>query len=70
MKANSIENLLADQKFKIQPADENFSNYLLDCFSPFTCRTEDLQGNSEVSFGASGKLESKIKGRSWGTANL
>lgn len=60
MKANSFENLIADQIFKIQPADENIYNYFLDCFSPFTCRTENLQGNSEVSNGTPGGLESTL----------
>lgn len=58
MKANSIENLIADQIFKIQPADENISNYLLDCASPFTCRTEAYK---EVSHGTGRELESQIK---------
>ena len=62
MRANSFENLIADQKFKIQPADENISNYLLDCVSPFTDRSAmDLQINKEILNGSGGGLEVEIK---------
>ena len=42
MKANSFENLIADQKFKIQKADKDISDYLEDCHSDFTCRESTL----------------------------
>lgn len=61
MRANSFENLIADQKFKIQPADENISNYLLDCFSHFTYRGKDMEVHTEVPDGTCGRLEGKIK---------
>lgn len=48
MKANSFENLIADQKFKIQKADENISTYLRDCPSDFTCRGQILQIHSKI----------------------
>lgn len=35
MKANSFENLIADQKFKLTKADEDISDYLEDCQSDF-----------------------------------
>lgn len=35
MKANSFENLIADQIFKIQLADKDISDYLEDCPSKF-----------------------------------
>lgn len=35
MKANSFENLIADQIFKIQKADKDISDYLEDCQSDF-----------------------------------
>jgi len=38
MKANSVENLIADQIFKITKSDENISSYLIDCGSPFNCK--------------------------------
>ena len=40
MKANTIENLIADQKFKIEPADKDISDYLIDCASPFNLKNE------------------------------
>lgn len=30
MKANSFENLIADQKFKIEPSDDNIRNFIND----------------------------------------
>ena len=41
MKSNSTENLIADQLFKITKADENISNYLIDCGSAFNCQTSN-----------------------------
>lgn len=35
IKANTIENLLADMIFKITKSDENICAYLEDCYSPF-----------------------------------
>ena len=35
MKANSFENLIADQKFKLELADKDISDYLEDCPSKF-----------------------------------
>ena len=42
MKANTIENLIADMIFKISPADENISDYLMDCASPFNLKNQTL----------------------------
>ena len=41
MKANSFENLISDQIFKITKADADVSNYFLDSFSPFTMLEDD-----------------------------
>lgn len=38
MKAYSFETLIADQIFKIKKSDENISNYLIDCGSPFNSK--------------------------------
>ena len=48
MKANSFENLIADQRFKIRPADENISTYLRDCPSTFTMRGQILQVHPKI----------------------
>lgn len=61
MKANSLENLLADQIFKITPADENISNYLLDCVSPFTCRETDQEVSIKVPYGIGRGYQGQIK---------
>ena len=72
MKANSLENLIADQLFKITKSDENISSYLRDCASPFTYRGEDQEVRSKVPHGIVGGLESQIKqkGRSRGAASI
>jgi hypothetical protein len=40
MKPNTTENLIADMIFKISPADEAISDYLIDCGSPFNFKNE------------------------------
>ena len=40
MKSNSTDNLLLNQLFKISKSDENISNYLIDCGSPFNSNKE------------------------------
>ena len=55
IKANTIENLLADQIFKIKKSDENISNYLNDCLNPFNCKE-----SQEIHFRTIRGLESKI----------
>ena len=34
MKANTVENLILDEIFRIQPMDLQFAEYLEDCFGP------------------------------------
>ena len=48
MKANSFENLISDQVFKITKADEDISDYLEDCPSPFTMREQVLQIHPKI----------------------
>lgn len=59
MKANSFENLIADQIFKIQKADEDICDYLLDCFSPFNIEM-DVQENQVFRNGTFRGLESTL----------
>lgn len=46
MKATSTENYLLDQLFKISKSDENISNYLIDCGSPFNCEAHNKESES------------------------
>lgn len=42
MKANSTENIIANQLFKITKSDENISDYLIDCGSPFNIKIDSV----------------------------
>jgi len=40
VKVNTVENLIAYQKFKIQPADKDISDYFIYCESSFNLKNE------------------------------
>lgn len=56
MKPTTIENLIADQLFKLNKSDETISNYILDCGSLLTCKESE-----SIFDGTNLRLESKIK---------
>lgn len=43
MKANTTENLILEQKFKISKSDKAISDFLLDSFNPFNIKEQQLK---------------------------
>ena len=43
MKANSTENILLEQQFKIAPSNKAISDFLLDSFNPFNIKEQQLK---------------------------
>ena len=43
MKANTTENLLIEQIFKISPSNKEISEFLLDSFNPFNIKEQQLK---------------------------